>query len=73
VKCSHGATVGQLDRQALFYLRSRGVEEEAARGLLLYAFAEAAIGRMGLEPLQDWLHGFVIDELPQGERVKEFV
>jgi Fe-S cluster assembly protein SufD len=73
VVCSHGATVGQLDRQALFYLRSRGVEEEAARGLLLYAFAEAAIGRMGLEPLQDWLHGFVIDELPQGERVREFV
>ena len=73
VVCSHGATVGQLDRQALFYLRSRGVEEEAARGLLLYAFAEAAIGRMHLEPLQDWLHGFVIDELPQGERVKEFV
>jgi len=73
VVCSHGATVGQLDRQALFYLRSRGVEEEAARGLLLYAFAEAAIGRMGLEPLQDWLHGFVIEELPQGERVREFV
>jgi len=73
VVCSHGATVGQLDRQALFYLRSRGLEEEAARGLLLYAFAEAAIGRMGLEPLQDWLHGFVIDELPQGERVREFV
>lgn len=73
VVCSHGATVGQLDRQALFYLRSRGVEEEAARGLLLYAFAEAAIGRMHLKPLQDWLHGFVIDELPQGERVREFV
>ena len=73
VVCSHGATVGQLDRQALFYLRSRGVEEEAARGQLLYAFAEAAIGRMRLEPLQQWLHGFVIDELPQGERVKEFV
>jgi len=73
VVCSHGATVGQLDRQALFYLRSRGVEEEAARGLLLYAFAEVAIGRMRLQPLQDWLHGFVIDELPQGERVREFV
>ena len=73
VVCSHGATVGQLDRQALFYLRSRGVEEEAARGLLLYAFAEVAIGRMRLEPLQDWLHGFVIDELPHGERVREFV
>lgn len=73
VVCSHGATIGQLDRQALFYLRSRGVEEETARGLLLYAFAEAAIGRMGLQAVRDWLHGFVIEELPQSERVREFV
>jgi Fe-S cluster assembly protein SufD len=73
VVCTHGATVGQLDTQALFYLRSRGVDYEAARGLLLYAFAEAAIGRMGIEALRRWLQGFVIDELPHGERIQEFV
>jgi len=39
VKCSHGATVGQLDNEALFYLRSRGINEKEARHLLMYAFA----------------------------------
>ena len=73
VVCTHGATVGQLDTQALFYLRSRGVDLETARGLLLYAFAEATIERMGIEPLRSWLQGFVIDELPHAERIQEFV
>ncbi|MDZ7749314.1 MAG: Fe-S cluster assembly protein SufD [Halofilum sp. (in: g-proteobacteria)] len=73
VVCTHGATVGQLDTQALFYLRSRGVDHETARGLLLYAFAEASIERMGLEALREWLQGFVIDELPHAERIQEFV
>ena len=73
VVCTHGATVGQLDTQALFYLRSRGVDHDTARGLLLYAFAEAAIERMGLEGLREWLQGFVIEELPHGERIQEFV
>ena len=39
VKCSHGCTIGQLDEDALFYLRSRGIPEKEARGLLMYAFA----------------------------------
>jgi len=73
VVCSHGATVGQLDANALFYLRSRGVDPDTARGLLLYAFAEAAIDRMTLPALREWLQGFVIEELPHGERVREFV
>jgi len=73
VVCSHGATVGRLDELALFYLRSRGVEHDAARGLLLYAFAEGTIQRLELEALQSWLQGFVLDELPNSERVREFV
>jgi Fe-S cluster assembly protein SufD len=73
VICTHGATVGELDTQALFYLRSRGVDAETARGLLLYAFAEASIERMGLEGLRAWLQGFVIDELPHAERIQAFV
>jgi Fe-S cluster assembly protein SufD len=39
VKCKHGSTTGQLDPAALFYLRSRGIDEAAARGLLTWAFA----------------------------------
>jgi Fe-S cluster assembly protein SufD len=73
VICTHGATVGELDTQALFYLRSRGVDAETARGLLLYAFAEASIERMGLAGLREWLQGFVIDELPHAERIQAFV
>ena len=43
VKCSHGATVGDLDEAALFYLRSRGIDEAAARRMLIEAFATDAI------------------------------
>jgi Fe-S cluster assembly protein SufD len=46
VKCSHGATIGRLDDEALFYLRSRGIEAAAARDLLIAAFANELIGRM---------------------------
>ncbi len=38
VKCTHGATIGQIEEEQLFYLRSRGIEETSARNLLLYAF-----------------------------------
>ncbi|HKR82674.1 MAG TPA: SufD family Fe-S cluster assembly protein, partial [Terriglobales bacterium] len=46
VKCTHGATIGQLDENALFYLRSRGMTEVAARQLLLLAFASECVERM---------------------------
>jgi len=52
VKCSHGATVGQLDEEALFYLRSRGISKENARLLVMYAFAADIINQIGIEPLQ---------------------
>ena len=47
VKCSHGATVGQLDEHAVHYVRSRGLGEEAARALLTFGFAEDVLARMG--------------------------
>ncbi len=50
VKCSHGATVGQLDEDALFYLRSRGIEKETACGLLTYSFAKEITDRIPLAP-----------------------
>jgi Fe-S cluster assembly protein SufD len=46
VKCTHGATIGQIEENALFYLRSRGISETEARRLLLLAFAEECVERM---------------------------
>jgi len=53
VKCAHGATVGQLDPAALFYLASRGVPEPQAKGLLTQAFVADAIDRIGEEAVRD--------------------
>ena len=46
VKCTHGATIGQIEEDALFYLRSRGIDEVSARSLLLFAFAGECLDRM---------------------------
>ena len=48
VKCSHGATVGQMDEDALFYLRARGIEEKEARQMLMFAFAHEIIEKSEL-------------------------
>jgi Fe-S cluster assembly protein SufD len=53
VKCSHGATVGQLDEQAIFYLRSRGICEKNARTLLMHAFAKEIVDKISIEPLME--------------------
>lgn len=53
VKCSHGSTTGQLDEQALFYIRSRGISERTAKTLLLYAFCDEVLQQIMLEPLRD--------------------
>lgn len=64
VKCTHGATIGQLDDAAMFYLRSRGLDEAAARSLLIYAFAHDIIDRIGLPPLRKFLERQLIERLP---------
>ncbi|MEE8532218.1 MAG: SufD family Fe-S cluster assembly protein, partial [Alphaproteobacteria bacterium] len=51
VKCSHGATVGDLDRDALFYLRARGIPEAAARDILIEAFLADTINEIAAEGL----------------------
>jgi Fe-S cluster assembly protein SufD len=58
VKCAHGATVGELDRAALFYLGSRGIDEPRARALLTRAFVADALGRIGEEAVRE---AFVAD------------
>jgi len=55
VACSHGATVGQLDAESMFYLRSRGVDEQTARSLLTFAFANDVIDRFDLAPLRAYV------------------
>jgi Fe-S cluster assembly protein SufD len=52
VKCTHGASIGRLDDEALFYLRSRGIEESAARTLLTYAFATEILSGVQIKPIQ---------------------
>ena len=61
VRCSHGATTGQLDAEALFYLRSRGLKEEQARAMLLQAFVGDVLETIKIEPLRAYL----IDEIAQ--------
>jgi Fe-S cluster assembly protein SufD len=48
VKCSHGCTIGQLDKDALFYMRSRGIAIEEAKAVLTYAFASEAIENISI-------------------------
>ena len=65
VRCTHGATVGQLDEDALFYLRSRGVAAEQARNLLIYAFAREIVDSIGHEALRLHLDHLVSARLPR--------
>ena len=55
VKCTHGATIGQLDPESIFYLRARGIGLEMARKMLLHAFASEIVNRISIEPLRDQL------------------
>ncbi len=63
VKCSHGSTTGEIDPDALFYCRARGISLDDARSILLYAFAHDVVEQVKLEPLRDWL------DLRIGERL----
>ena len=70
VKCTHGATVGRLDEDAVFYLRSRGVPHLAARGLLIYAFVNEMVERLRLEPLRSRVEKLVAHRLATGDEVQ---
>jgi Fe-S cluster assembly protein SufD len=62
VKCAHGATVGQLDSEAVFYLSSRGLSDAAARNLLTYAFAAEIIDRIPVASLKRGLERAVLEQ-----------
>lgn len=73
VKCAHGATVGQLDDDMIFYLRARGIPQNTARGLLTYGFASDVLNRMSLTPLRQAIQQQVLDWLPNSAKVREIV
>ncbi len=63
VKCAHGATVGQLEEEELFYLLSRGLNESLARNLLTYGFAEEIINKIEIESIKKQLDEAVLNRL----------
>lgn len=65
VKCAHGATTGQLDTDALFYLASRGLDPKAAREVLLYAFAHEILDRLDIAPVLDQVERVLLSRFSQ--------
>ena len=63
VRCTHGATICQLDREAIFYLQSRGIGLADARNLLIFAFARDIVDRIKVEPLREQLEELLLEKL----------
>jgi Fe-S cluster assembly protein SufD len=63
VKCSHGCTIGQLDEEALFYLRSRGIPRKEAKALMTYAFANNVLESVQLPSLKKRINTFIANKL----------
>jgi Fe-S cluster assembly protein SufD len=70
VKCSHGVTVGQLDEKSIFYLKSRGIDEQSAKHILTYAFANEMVERVGFEPLKTRLETQLLSILPLNDALE---
>ena len=66
VRCTHGATVGQLDSEEVFYLQSRGLSPEAARSLLTYAFAAEVIAHIPVASVRQQLQDAVLQHRSAG-------
>lgn len=66
VKCSHGATVGQLDKESIFYLRSRGIGEEQAKLILIYAFANDVLKNIKIEEIRNSLEAVLSKRFLRG-------
>ena len=62
VRCTHGATIGQLDSESLFYLQSRGIGKKEARSLLTYAFAQDIVDRIKVQSLRDSLEKILFEK-----------
>jgi Fe-S cluster assembly protein SufD len=68
VKCSHGCTVGQLDEEGMFYLRSRGISEKTAKSLLVHAFAIDILEHIKPEPIREYVDALIMKRLNANSR-----
>ncbi len=71
VRCTHGSTVGRLDEEAVFYLRSRGIGRATAESLLTYAFAAEIVHEIPVAEIRERMERHLVDRLPQGELARE--
>ncbi|MDZ7810240.1 MAG: SufD family Fe-S cluster assembly protein [Arhodomonas sp.] len=73
VKCAHGSTVGELDDEALFYLRSRGIGPKDAESMLVLAYASEMLQPVRLTGVRDHVRGRLLDRLPGDETVRSVI
>ncbi|MDX1442718.1 MAG: Fe-S cluster assembly protein SufD [Gammaproteobacteria bacterium] len=73
VKCSHGATIGQLDDNMLFYLQSRGIDADTARALLIFAFVDEIVHRLPFPSVRAHLEAHLVGRLPDTDIVRNFL
>ena len=73
VKCTHGATIGQLDEQAIFYCRARGISNDAARSMLIHSFAGESLERMKSPAIRRYLDEILFSRLPGGELLEHML
>lgn len=73
VRCTHGSTTGHLEKEALFYLQSRGIPAAAATSLLTYAFASEFVERIKYDPLRNDLNEFLFSRLAGGDIVRQAI
>ena len=71
VKCTHGATVGQLDAEAMFYLRARGLDLKQARSVLIHAFANDLLNRISIESIRAQLDDLLLAQIPGSGAIYE--
>ncbi len=71
VRCTHGSTVGRLDEEAVFYLRSRGIGRATAESLLTYAFAAEIVQQIPVAEIRERMERHLVERLPQGELARE--
>lgn len=69
VKCSHGATTGQVEEELLFYMRARGIREEQAKHLLVVGFLEEVVKRLDHEPIAHYLHELIEEKFERSEKM----
>jgi Fe-S cluster assembly protein SufD len=67
VKCSHGATIGQIEDEALFYLKSRGIGDKTARGMLIHAFASDVVNSIKVEAIKNYLEEILTNKFNPGQ------